>query len=369
MEKKRQYLLENFIYGLIWLIIFAAPLWRMSNDEVFDWSEVYDYWKAALPFIFLFVVNNYLLIPRFLLRKKPWIYCLLTSGFVVLLFANEIGKDLPNDLPPKPPHHSFQPIEHFEEPMGERLGEPTHKPPMLKAKPFRLHVFGDCLLLSLFLVGFNIAIQMLFKSLRDEQQIKELQRHTLQAELDYLKAQINPHFFMNTLNNIHALIDIDTERAKEAVIELSKIMRYVLYDANQSRVELSKEIPFLENYIELMRIRFSDNLDIQTEYPEQVADIFIPPLLLVTLIENAFKHGVGIGKDAFIHAWLSVDEERLVYRVENSISYLKQEPSGVGLDNLYKRLSLLFGKDYVLETTSTPEKYSMKLVIPVGKSN
>ncbi|MFV0554535.1 MAG: sensor histidine kinase, partial [Mangrovibacterium sp.] len=179
-------------------------------------------------------------------------------------------------------------------------------------------------------------------------------------------AQVNPHFFMNTLNNIHALIDIDTDRAKDTVIELSKIMRYVLYDANRPLISLEKEIHFLDNYIRLMRIRYTDNLDIRTSYPEEIPPINIPPLLLVTLIENAFKHGVGIRKEAFIHSSLVVENGKLTYVVRNSLSHEKHEASGVGLENLRKRLSLLFKDEYELLISPSEEEYEVKLVMPVG---
>ena len=108
------------------------------------------------------------------------------------------------------------------------------------------------------------------ETLRDEQQMEELKRQNLQAEMDYLRYQINPHFFMNTLNNIHALIDIDTEYAKSAVIELSKMMRYVLYESGSETISLKKDIQFIENYIELMRIRYDSSIDICLDYPATI---------------------------------------------------------------------------------------------------
>ena len=112
----------------------------------------------------------------------------------------------------------------------------------------------------------------------------------MQAEMDYLKYQINPHFFMNTLNNIHALIDIDTEYAKNAVIELSKMMRYVLYDSGREIISLNKDIQFIQNYIGLMRIRYTNDVDIRVEYPHDLpTQVSIPPLLLIVFVENAFN--------------------------------------------------------------------------------
>ena len=107
--------------------------------------------------------------------------------------------------------------------------------------------------LALLVVGINVAIKLLFKSMRDEEALKELEHQHLQSELQYLKYQINPHFFMNTLNNIHALVDMDAGKAKRTIVELSKLMRYVLYEASNRTILLSREIQFLDNYIALMK--------------------------------------------------------------------------------------------------------------------
>jgi len=220
-------------------------------------------------------------------------------------------------------------------------------------------------MVAVLVVGFNIAIRYLFKSMRDEGRIRHLEAHNLQAELNYLKAQINPHFFMNTLNNIHALIDIDADRAKESVIELSKIMRYVLYEADMPRIQLGREIAFIENYVSLMRIRFSDEVDVRMSFPSPVPDIKVPPMLLVTLVENAFKHGISYRRDSFIHVALTVDGGRLRYTVANSASESLAGRPGVGMENMRKRLGLLFGEGgYTLSAHPTLDRYTVTLEIP-----
>ena len=143
-------------------------------------------------------------------------------------------------------------------------------------------------ILGFFMSGANTGIKLMYQSIRDEQQMEELKQQNMQAEMDYLKYQINPHFFMNTLNNIHALIDIDTEYAKNAVIELSKMMRYVLYDSGREIISLNKDIQFIQNYIGLMRIRYTNDVDIRVEYPHDLpTQVSIPPLLLIVFVENA----------------------------------------------------------------------------------
>ncbi|MFV0555450.1 MAG: sensor histidine kinase, partial [Mangrovibacterium sp.] len=264
LEGARKSFLENLIYLVIWSIILIAPLFDRLSNETLNWSRVFAYWAWLVPFFALFLLNNFLLIPRLLLRKKTGLYLLVNVFLLALLFASSPSPAVRHDFKQKP---------HFEEgfhppKMYDKNFHP--KQPRIIHAPFGFGPAVDNLILAVLIIGFNIAIRLLFKSIRDEQQIKELKSQSLRAELDYLKAQVNPHFFMNTLNNIHALIDIDTDRAKDTVIELSKIMRYVLYDANRPLISLEKEIHFLDNYIRLMRIRYTDNLDIRTSYPEEI---------------------------------------------------------------------------------------------------
>lgn len=388
MKRLNQNILENLIYLIIWLVVFIVPIFGIQEDNKIDWAQVVVYWERTLPFLVLFLVNNYLLIPYFLLRKRSWVYLLLAALSVFLLFTvpRIIMPREMRETPPPPMHirqHKNMPADSMKaftpHPKKEILPENRSKHPQFRDgefpppgsrppgihMPFRMIPIINEWIFAIVIIGFNIAFRLLFKSIRDDRQIKELESHTLQAELDYLKAQINPHFFMNTLNNIHALIDIDTEKAKETVIELSKIMRYVLYDADQPRVLLSKEIRFLDNYVKLMQIRFTNMVEIQNIFPESIPDVKIPPLLLMTLIENAFKHGVSYQKKSYIHTILLIEDDKLYYTVENSISSEIHEPSGVGLENLQKRLSLLFGNNHSLTIIRETEKYQVKLIIPL----
>ena len=168
--------------------------------------------------------------------------------------------------------------------------------------------------------------------------------------------------------NIHALIDIDAECANSAVIELSKMMRYVLYDSGREHISLEKDVQFLENYIELMRIRYVDAIDIRVRYPRPLpAGVTIPPLLLIVFVENAFKHGVSYNRSSFIHIDIACDGGMLVSRIVNS---RHREPdagrTGIGLENVRKRLDLIYGpKGYGLRIDdSDPATYTVQLEIP-----
>ena len=222
--------------------------------------------------------------------------------------------------------------------------------------------------LGFFMTGANTGIKLIYQSMRDEQQMEALKRQNLQAEMDYLKYQINPHFFMNTLNNIHALIDIDTESAKNAVIELSKMMRYVLYESGREIISLNRDIQFLKNYIELMRIRYTDAVNISVESPGNLPEqLSIPPLLLIVFVENAFKHGVSYNHPSFIRLKIEYADGQVTSTLTNSrhAAQSSKHPAGIGLENVRKRLELIYGaKNYSLEIREEEKTYTVKLVIP-----
>lgn len=370
----RQHILENLIYALIWIIVFTAPVFRNNDENVFSWKDVTREWIALLPFLVIFCINNYVLIPYLLTRKRMWWYFIITIGMVFMIFTNL----------PHPRHQNVPLSRHFNEtttpeeqtnrPEGSRFTrqpgeEVQHRkkgntPPPFKI-PFGRILFFNGILIAIFVIGINIAIKLLFKSIRDEHQMKELEKQNLQTELEYLKHQINPHFFMNTLNNIHALIDIDAEKAKETVIELSKIMRYVLYDSSQPLIPLQKEITLMNNYIELMRIRYTDPIDITVSVPEHVPDVKIPPLLFITFIENAFKHGISYRHASFVHVAIEVQEKELSFYIMNSNFNQPPHDTGIGLENVTKRLNLLYGNKYTLSIRAEEDVYRVTLVIPV----
>ncbi|MCR5130028.1 MAG: histidine kinase [Prevotella sp.] len=227
-------------------------------------------------------------------------------------------------------------------------------------------IMNTVLLILLF--GMNIGVKLFFKSDKDKQEMKELQKKNLEQQLEYLKYQINPHFFMNTLNNIHALVDIEPEQAKATIVDLSHLMRYVLYEGSNELVPLGRDIDFMQNYISLMRLRYSDKVKINVNLPEAIPDYQIPPMMLITFVENAFKHGVSYKKDSFIDIDIKIEDERLHFCCKNSKNKRAEETTphegGVGLTNVKQRLDLLFGEDYKLDIDDADETYTVNLNIP-----
>ena len=237
--------------------------------------------------------------------------------------------------------------------------------------------------------GMNLGVKLYFKQRRDQRVMGELEKQNLEQQLEYLRYQINPHFLMNTLNNIHALVDIDPEEAKHTILELSRMMRFVLYEGNKKTVPLSSELNFLEHYISLMSLRYTDKVDINVSLPQGVEGGDVPPLLFVTFVENAFKHGISYQQESFVEVKATLEHHVLVFscrnskrkeergerkeergerkeeRVERKEERGERKEGGVGLKNVRERLNLIYGSQYSLDISETDVEYSVRLVIPI----
>jgi LytS/YehU family sensor histidine kinase len=213
--------------------------------------------------------------------------------------------------------------------------------------------------------GMNLGIKLYFRSRNDQKKLQALEKENLEQQLEYLKYQINPHFFMNTLNNIHALVDIDPEKAKDTILELSKMMRFVLYEGDKKGVPLSREFDFIRHYITLMQLRYTDKVRISVDLPQEVPDRQIPPLMLITFIENAFKHGISYQHESFIDIKVAVND-KLTFTCRNSkADKPNEEKGGVGLQNVKQRLNLLYDNNYTLNIQDESDVYHVELTIPL----
>ena len=220
--------------------------------------------------------------------------------------------------------------------------------------------------------GMNIGIKLFFKNRNDQKKLESLQKKNLEQQLEYLKYQINPHFFMNTLNNIHALVDIDPEKAKDTILELSKMMRFILYEGDKSGVPLTREFDFIRHYVALMQLRYTDKVDIRTDLPVEAPDKTVPPLMLISFIENAFKHGISYQHPSFVHIKIAISDEmsansqQLIFTCSNSKAEKPNgEKGGVGLANVKQRLHLLYDNNYSLKIQNLPDIYNVELTIPL----
>ena len=342
----KQMIGENLLYLMVWMVIILVPVLnsKMLEEVHVSLENILIAWLKIAPYLLIFFIHNSLIAPRLLLRKHRYVWYLVVNLLTITAVFSLVA-------------------------IYEKYAPYDTEPYILngKASFTDLAIYWN-ILLGFFMTGLNMGIKLLYRSLRDEQQMEELKRQNLQAEMDYLRYQINPHFFMNTLNNIHALIDIDTEYAKSAVIELSKMMRYVLYESGSETISLKKDIQFIENYIELMRIRYDSSIDICLDYPATIPNkVAIPPLLLIVFVENAFKHGVSYNHASFIHIRIGYRDDAVTAVISNS-RHEKSRPgtTGIGLENVKKRLALIYQDNYTLSIDdSDPAVYTVKLIIPI----
>ena len=230
------------------------------------------------------------------------------------------------------------------------------------------YILRDSLNLAVFAAGAT-ALALARRWVTADQKLKATEAARAQAELTNLRNQINPHFLLNTLNNIYALTAFDATKAQTAIQELSKMLRHILYDYQQPTVPLKDEVAFLENYVNLMRIRLSTAVDIRFNTKMSVSNsIQIAPMLFISLIENAFKHGISPTEPSFIHIDITADDHTLVCDISNS-NYPKtaQDRSGhgIGLQQVQRRLELSYPNRYIWEKGESDDKkvYQSKITI------
>ena len=334
------------LYTLVWAAIFLIPFMnaQLMSEHAVNFNYVIISWGKIAPYFVIFVVNNNILAPRLLLRNRYWLYII---SLLLMVFS------------------MFGAIEIFDFRYWQ-------SDVMLrnKASLTDLEWYWN-VLIGVLMAGANLMIKLYYRSIDTERRMALLEKQNIETQMKYLMYQINPHFLMNTLNNIHAMIDFDSDMAKQSVMELSHMLRHVLYDSGEEYTTLDKEVEFLHSYIELMRIRVDDDVEIKLNAPDtnRCRHIKMPPLLLIVLVENAFKHGISYNAKSFITVNISVDADELSCVVANSRHDAHTSShSGIGLNNITKRLDILFGDSYTLSTDESDKSvYIVELVIPIIK--
>ena len=360
---------ETAIYVVVWTTLFAAPLVslyvhsRMDAHMAFSWKHVWHVWEPLLALLVAFIIHNSWIAPQLVYKHRTKLYMGLAVGLIALFQLFQCRHE-PTDMPPRDLGHHHEMVERG--PAGppeldhEHMGPGHHKP---MGPPLDMHsVIAFSLVVLTF--GANVGVKNYFKTRGDREQLEELEREKMRQELEYLKFQFNPHFFMNTLNNIHALVDIDPAVAKTSIVSLSKMMRYVLYDGAKERIPLEQEVQFIKDYIALMRLRYTDKVIIEAALPTRVPALEVPPLLFVPFVENAFKHGVSYARSSRIEVNLAVEGDNIEFRCVNTKHDDHGEHGGVGLVNVRKRLDLICGEQYTLNTVDDEQQYAVHLTLP-----
>jgi len=331
------------------LLVYQPLNWDINIPTLF-WV------KQAIYFALLvvaFYLNSQLLVPRLLFRNRARWYVLAliatTVTVLLLLWAVDTWFNLPELM-----YRAFHP---------QAVGRKTRG---------AWNWIQPALLSTVMVLGISTSFASVRKWQDDARLRETLEQARVSSELSFLKAQINPHFFFNTLNNIYALTLIDVEAAREALHRLSRMMRYVLYETTNSTTMLSKEIAFVQDYIQLMQLRLTDKVTVQLEQPVPLKDVPVAPMLLLPFVENAFKHGVSALLPSRIYIGIHQQGSQLEMEVRNTI-FPEKSPSleignGIGLANTRRRLDLLYPDQYQLAVTEeTPEnEYVVRLTLKLS---
>ena len=369
---------ETLVYLAFWVIVFLAPIislhMRMQSNRSmpFDWDEVGHAWEVLAIAMGMYFVHNHFIAPLIIYQRRKVLY-FAASTFLLFFYLLVMYLARPAEVP-----------KHFRSPHGgprkeccakagcpKRPVYPRHEEPEFM-QPLPIMGPGELMaaICVVLLMGMNLGVKYYFKEEQDAEERQELDKKNLEQRLQYLRYQVNPHFFMNTLNNIHALVDIDPEKAKTTIVELSKMMRYILYEGSNRLIPVQREMQFLNNYVLLMRLRYPDKVAITFDAPSAVPDLLLPPLLLIIFVENAFKHGISYCNDSFINISFRIEGGRLVFKCRNSKNMNRNcEKGGLGLVNVRKRLDLLFAQNYRLDITDGADVYEVTLSLPLAKEN
>ena len=344
--------IEILLYGLVWLLVFSISVFNGRNLNTTDWDRIIREWIHLLWFLFIFLINVFVLVPQLLFKKKYLYYLAASISIILIVIGVQIILQ-----------SRLLPIRELSNVILPNVNIVTPPP-----KPLFM-VIIDNFIIAILMIGTGTASQLVSKWLNEEKLRKDIEKEQLKTNLALLRHQVSPHFFMNTLNNIHALIDINPEDAKDSIIRLSTLMRYLLYDSAQNKINFQKEMEFINSFITLMRLRFSDKVHISVIVPEQIPDIQISPMLFISFLENAFKHGVSYQSESFIFFEIKVFEKFLQCTIKNSKHLLTQsqygEYSGIGLDNIKKSLKLLYNEDFKLIVLDKENEFEINLTIPL----
>lgn len=326
------------IHILIWAAFIFIPLLFMETIEGRQRFLIFG-WSMLLFMAGYFYLNYLFLIPRFLLKKKlPGYILFLLAGLLVISGLNVSYSYIV--------HLFFIPNIHH------------HGP---------LHYSLTTIYPAILAFGLSTSIRITDEWFKNERQKKEMENEKLISELAFLKSQVNPHFLFNILNNICSLARKKSDETENAIIKLSQIMRYMMYESQDEKVNLEKEIEYLQNYIELQRMRISGKPKINFTVEGTVGQFMIEPMLFIPFVENAFKHGISYIEDSDINILLKVTQKELNFSVENSIVNKVDEriPSGpgVGLKNVMRRLELLYPGNHEITIDDHDLKYRILLKI------
>ncbi|AXY74503.1 sensor histidine kinase [Paraflavitalea soli] len=331
---------------LFWVGYMAVYTGVHTGDD--DMMEYFLYEVQRLPGAMLVAyVNMYLLYPRFFVKRQ---YAAYTIAAIVLLFVSSVICRI----------------------ITEKWFEPLFFPTTTYREPIFVWymLFKSMVWFLSPVLFFTLIIKILQQWFRQERRQQQVEKEKLSAELNFLKAQVHPHFLFNTLNNLYALTLQASPAAPTVVLKLSELMSYMLYDSQANLISLKKEVQHVKNYIELEKLRYNDRLEVSMNVSGDIEQVSIAPLLLIPFVENAFKHGVSNETD---NVWVTIDIKAwagwLSIKVENSYNDTlpaageSADKNGIGLQNVTRRLNLMYPQAHELVIDKEPGRFSVDLKI------
>lgn len=333
----------------VWLMLFLSPL-MFSHEQTISLVRVAAFSIFPLCMMTVFYTNYLWLVPRYYIAHEERFYWIFNMIMILVLAV------------------LMQLWMHLLHPLFPDDGRPHPEPSFLKQLLFvARNIFNLSVVLF---IATSMEISSRWHQMEDER--IEMEAARKEAELANLRSQINPHFLLNTLNNIYALTAFDTEKAQKAIMELSKMLRHMLYDNQQNMVNLKEEIQFIGNYVNLMKLRLPQNVEVRfhSNYPEP-CNIQVAPLIFISLVENAFKHGVSPTEKSFIDINISAEKDLLTCEIKNS-NYPKTQQDrsghGIGLQQVERRLNLSYPQRHTWKKgiTDNGKQYYSKIEIQLA---
>ena len=351
MGKDRHINILNVTQVLVWTIVILMPAalsWYIAGNSANAYKVFLQTLRTMAPVLFLYLVNYLWLVPKYLFveGRKKWFY-LINAGLIVLLNIRLL----------------------FPEPLSEE-----EQAQVFESLPFTVNdlwalyagVTFVAIVVQCVFILLAVGVRQIKRNYDLKVKIEEEKRKSAEAELTWLKSQLNPHFLFNTLNNISSLTQIDPDKAQESIGQLSDLLRYALYDSDKDLVPLAGEIDFMNNYIGLMSLRCNEMTTVEKDFSIQAGDAMVAPLLFISLVENAFKHGVSSSRSSMIDIHLEQKDNHIIFTCENT-NYPKDDAdrsgSGIGLENTRRRLDLMYQGRYKWEQTLNDDIYHIKITI------
>lgn len=325
-----------------WVLVVFFPaliLYFITYDLKVALEMVPQMLKKTLPLIVYFYLNYLVLIPKSLFSGHGRWFYYVNGGCFVGLLAYSLIIGLRADLPE---------------------GFPINRGVLITLWFVILLVYS----LIMLLLAIGLRYFERYYQLKEQEALQK--QKAAEAEISWLKSQLNPHFLFNTLNNISSLTQIDADKAQDSIGQLSELLRYALYESNEQEVDLNGEVEFMENYINLMSLRCNDLADISYEFDTKGRSVKVAPLLFISPVENAFKHGINAREKSFVRVWMQVDDKDLVFTCDNSLFENKGTDrigSGIGLNNLQKRLELIYPGRYKYISAPDGDIYRTTIIL------